>query len=71
MLEGEVEYYTTKESSVYPTKEAALNFLLNMIPLHRIASPDEIAGVVAFLSSDEASYITGAIIPIDAGTTAK
>jgi NAD(P)-dependent dehydrogenase (short-subunit alcohol dehydrogenase family) len=40
------------------------------IPLGRHASPEEIAGLFAFLASDEGSYITGAAIPIDAGETA-
>ena len=39
-------------------------------PLGRMADPHEIAQVVAFLVSDEASYVTGAIIPVDGGYTA-
>ncbi len=37
---------------------------------NRIASPDEIAGIVLFLASPMASFITGACIPVDAGQTA-
>jgi meso-butanediol dehydrogenase/(S,S)-butanediol dehydrogenase/diacetyl reductase len=40
------------------------------IPIGRHATPEEIAGLFAFLASDEAAYITGAIIPIDGGETA-
>jgi 3-oxoacyl-[acyl-carrier protein] reductase len=37
------------------------------IPLGRFCSPDEVAGVVRWLASDEAAYITGAVIPVDGG----
>lgn len=37
------------------------------VPLGRFCSAEEIAGVVAFIASDKASYITGAVIPIDGG----
>ena len=42
----------------------------SMTPLGRGCQPDEIANLVCFLSSDEAAFITGAIIPIDGGFTA-
>ena len=40
------------------------------VPLGRIADPAEIAAVVAFLVSDEASYVTGAALAVDGGATA-
>jgi meso-butanediol dehydrogenase/(S,S)-butanediol dehydrogenase/diacetyl reductase len=41
-----------------------------LIPMGRVGRAEEIAGVVAFLASDDASYITGAAISIDGGLTA-
>jgi NAD(P)-dependent dehydrogenase (short-subunit alcohol dehydrogenase family) len=38
--------------------------------VNRISDPNEIAGIVLFLASDMASFITGAVIPVDGGQTA-
>jgi glucose 1-dehydrogenase len=44
-----------------------LDGLLANIPLHRMGHPEEVAGVVAFLASDDASYVTGSTYVIDGG----
>jgi NAD(P)-dependent dehydrogenase (short-subunit alcohol dehydrogenase family) len=41
------------------------------LPLGRVGQPVEIAKVVAFLASDDASFITGACLPVDGGNTAQ
>jgi 3-oxoacyl-[acyl-carrier protein] reductase len=41
--------------------------IVGQVPLGRYAQPEEVAATVRFLTSDEAAYITGAVIPVDGG----
>lgn len=61
----------TKFSKVlYETPEAREN-ALKMIPMKKLAQPEDIAGTVAFLVSDDASYITGETICIAGGMSSR
>jgi NAD(P)-dependent dehydrogenase (short-subunit alcohol dehydrogenase family) len=54
----------------FDDKEAAMRLLTGRQLIKRYARPDEIASVAAFLASDEASFMTGAVVPVEAGHTA-
>ncbi|GAA1576241.1 SDR family NAD(P)-dependent oxidoreductase [Leucobacter aridicollis] len=54
-----------------PDPEAEARRVAEAIPLGRIAEPADVAAVVRFLASPEASYLTGASIPVEGGYLAK
>jgi 3-oxoacyl-[acyl-carrier protein] reductase len=58
-------FIDTELTSVLPDEKKAE--YVDRIPLGRYATVDEVAGVVRFLASDEAGYITGAVVPVDGG----
>jgi 3-oxoacyl-[acyl-carrier protein] reductase len=47
--------------------EKVIASMTEQVPLKRVATPDEIAGAVAFLAGADAAYITGAVLPVDGG----
>ena len=50
--------------------EARLRELAAAIPLGRLGQPRDVAAAIAFLASDDASFITGAMLPVDGGNSA-
>ena len=54
-----------------PTPEDLQKLAEDTIPMARLAEPEEIARVVVFLASDAASYMTGSLVTVDAGYTAR
>jgi 3-oxoacyl-[acyl-carrier protein] reductase len=48
--------------------EAVAQQMLDMIPLRRYGSPDEVADVVCFLAGDRSSYVTGVNLEINGGS---
>jgi NAD(P)-dependent dehydrogenase (short-subunit alcohol dehydrogenase family) len=49
---------------------AVLDTFIGGIPMHRLGKPEEIKGPAIFLASDAASFVTGAILPMDGGNLA-
>ena len=49
--------------------DKVLQHMREQVPLHRLGKPEEIANVYAFLASDEASYVNGAVIEVSGGMT--
>jgi len=63
-------YIGTKMVTAIP-KEVLDSKILPQIPIGRLGKPEEIAGLIIYLCSDEAAFVTGAILPVDGGVTAR
>ena len=57
-------------STLLPLPDNVYRQVNGATPLARAAAPSEYAAAVLFLASDEASYVTGAVLPVDGGRTA-
>jgi NAD(P)-dependent dehydrogenase (short-subunit alcohol dehydrogenase family) len=68
---GEVNTPMLASERSEPVTDELLQRIASTVPMQRLAEPVEIARVVLFLASDDASYMTGAMVNVDAGYTAR
>lgn len=61
---------TEMQQAFMQTGYASPDRFLRHVPMDRFGRPEEVADAVEFLGSDRASYITGAILPVDGGWAA-
>ena len=59
------------DMSNFTKSESGRAYALGMQTLKRLAQPDDISGVVAFLASEEARWITGEVIHVDGGSNSE
>ncbi|NPD67208.1 SDR family oxidoreductase [Lichenicola cladoniae] len=62
---------TTDATADLEKSEAAMSTFRERLPMGRPATPDEVAAVIAFLASDDASFVNGVILPVDGGLAAS
>ena len=64
-------YIETDMSREFLNSEPGKRFILDNVPLRRPGTPRDVAAAILFLASPASDYITGAILPVDGGQTAK
>ncbi len=65
MIEGAMQPFAKKLGT---DLEGVFSVFTKDLPLRRLASPEEVTGICTYLASDDSSFMTGAILPIDGGT---
>ncbi len=64
-------YIETPMTAPVRETEEVERYIESLHPLGRLGQPEEIAAVAVFLASDDASFITGVVLPVDGGYTAR
>ena len=62
---------STEATIALEQNKAVTDAFEGRLPIGRAATPDEIAGVISFLASDDARFVNGAILPVDGGVSAS
>jgi meso-butanediol dehydrogenase/(S,S)-butanediol dehydrogenase/diacetyl reductase len=62
---------STEATAVLEKSGAVMAAFAERLPIGRAATPDDIAGVIAFLASDDAVFVNGVILPVDGGLGAS
>ena len=68
---GTIRTERVRELPYEPGGAEYIEEIVRMHPMGRLGEPEEVARAIAFLASDEASFITGAILPVDGGYLAR
>ena len=68
---GEVDTPMLRSERDGPVTGEMLQDIADTVPLGRLAGAEEIARVAVFLASDDASYMTGSLVPVDGGYSAR
>ena len=64
-------FTSTDATAEFEKSEAMLAAFRDRLPIGRAATPEEVAGVIAFLASEDARFVNGVILPVDGGLGAS